>query len=233
MAATWQSSGNQVVIINALRLPYLWRPLQALFLASGIFMYLRVNRVAEASHLQSLRAASGNLFWFVMGQFIFSLPVIANLVMWCTDDSRLSYADDALASFAFDALAQGCELVVATSQIVQAARQVWQIRSTQLQRVVECSAAQSSSGSARQRSLKLLAQWPSAISQTAFGRAFTRRTSRRTTWSEDSGAAKWRLGRASRRNPSSQKEERSVAPPPSARRTRGSLTEHSDRILSI
>eukprot|EP00966_Prymnesium_polylepis_P006925 159573-Prymnesium_polylepis.1 len=106
-----------------------------LFFCAGMYVVTKLRSIAgsaEASPTPSrpvsrLRRASESLLGFVVVQFIFSLPVVISLVWKCVSDGFLKAQDDALGEFAFDACAQGCELVVATAQVLQCARQAHQM----------------------------------------------------------------------------------------------------------
>ena len=87
----------------------------------------KASTLADMSAHTQLRDASEALLVFIAVQFMFSIPVMVNLWVWCTSHQRLKYQDSAWATFVFDAAAQACELVVATAQVLQVARQARQM----------------------------------------------------------------------------------------------------------
>jgi len=112
----WESLGE----LTSLFIGFTMLCAEALFLLSALAVLFQLRvRGSEA-----LRGSAGSLLGHVVVQFAFSIPVIINQFEWNRNDSRTLLMDDNLDTFVFDAVAQGCELVVATAQVLQVSRQM-------------------------------------------------------------------------------------------------------------
>ena len=98
-------------------------PCAVLFFFTGLFIFTQFRQAATLGECSELRSASLALLGFVIVEFVFSIPVIVNLSLWASSTALIQADDDALGEFAFDAFAQGCELAVATAQVLQVVRQ--------------------------------------------------------------------------------------------------------------
>ena len=93
-----------------------------LFFTAGAYCTYEVMKAAQAGSV-ALQRSGADLLVYIAVQFFFSPPVIVNMG-YNADADRLQWKDHANRTWVWDALAQACELVVATAQILQIHKQV-------------------------------------------------------------------------------------------------------------